>query len=641
MRAVLIGTDFVRDNDGSFKAIETNTNIHPAVDLRYYFDVNVLDTIISGTPINEIHLINKRNLRAGYAPEIDLTPESENLEAGLPNSIQINAFSVCLEKYCNEKGFTFNNILLDANSMTIPHIEDSDNKLIIRIAYDVTALIDDTYARDNWEFLKLMYDSNPNSIAPTYINDIDLGFDSIGSNIRDNGVHPNYIVKKRITPADNHIYPKFYKINSVEELNILKTNLESDEYIQEYILNDNDLLDGRLTHYRSVDLIYGSNLEILNFWDVQFSNAFQLDNFCDLDDENKIPLWERPKYFYKYNNNEKAPKISADGSTKVFLPDNSLTLLSSLNLNDTVKSISIPDLPLNEAGVSLATWTGSSENLMQNFTIGTTDLVDIVKRQNYIGFFYNVELTDGIKFSDVDHAMVLIKEVIIGETSNQEIIKFVEYNRLKPGDTMIVYDSQTSTLSEKTIQNITFSYDEVEVYAVNFEQLDLFLTSEENGLRYGLLTHNYTYDCKSVTANCISCWECSNGSYAQYGVLQCCRCSPGSGNYYDCNPYLIATCRQFPCFSYFNPGTGCNTYGYCNNNKSDIIHKENIQFVGKSPSGINIYQFNYKGEEGLYEGVIGNELIGTEFEHAVIYDEKDNTILVDYYKIDVQFKKLD
>jgi len=78
-----------------------------------------------------------------------------------------------------------------------------------------------------------------------------------------------------------------------------------------------------------------------------------LDNICDLDDDNKIPIWERPKYFYKYNNGEKAPKVSADTSTKVFLPDNTLTLLSSLNQNDTVKSITIPDLPMVENTVNL------------------------------------------------------------------------------------------------------------------------------------------------------------------------------------------------------------------------------------------------------------------------------------------------
>ncbi len=153
MRAVIIGTDFVRDTDGSFKAIETNTNIHPGVSLKYYFDVNILDQIVSGSTINEIHFINKKVLAAGYQPEIDLTPDSaESIanSAGLPNP----NLRQLLEHYCQNRGITFNNIVLDNNSVTVPYIEDTPNKLIIRISYDVTALIDDTYARDNWEFLK-------------------------------------------------------------------------------------------------------------------------------------------------------------------------------------------------------------------------------------------------------------------------------------------------------------------------------------------------------------------------------------------------------------------------------------------------------------------------------------------------------
>jgi len=70
---------------------------------------------------------------------------------------------------------------------------------------------------------------------------------------------------------------------------------------------------------------------------------------------------------------------------------------------------------------------------------------------------------------------------------------------------------------------------------------------------------------------------------------------------------------------------------------SDISLKENIQFIGKSPKGINIYNFNYKGDSVLYQGVIANELIGTEFESAVIMEE---TLKVNYSLIDVLFKKL-
>ena len=70
---------------------------------------------------------------------------------------------------------------------------------------------------------------------------------------------------------------------------------------------------------------------------------------------------------------------------------------------------------------------------------------------------------------------------------------------------------------------------------------------------------------------------------------------------------------------------------------SDISLKENIQFIGKSPKGINIYNFNYKGDSVLYQGVIANELIGTEFESAVIMGD---TLKVNYSLIDVLFRKI-
>jgi hypothetical protein len=209
-------------------------------------------------------------------------------------------------------------------------------------------------------------------------------------------------------------------------------------------------------------------------------------------------------------------------------------------------------------------------------------------------------------------------------------------------------------LVEKQVQSIVLSYDSVEVYAVNFEELDLFLTSEETGNRYGLLTHNFSYDCKSITCsgNCVFGFKCNvtgppNDTLMPWpgpgGNVTCLRC--GGPGLPDCSvagfdSFGTGTCLLYPCFSPNNTGYGILTAGYCNFVKSDITVKENLKFIGKSDSGINIYQFNYKGEDGLYEGVIANELIGTEFENAVTTDTTDNLLMVDYYKIDVQFKKI-
>jgi hypothetical protein len=75
------------------------------------------------------------------------------------------------------------------------------------------------------------------------------------------------------------------------------------------------------------------------------------------------------------------------------------------------------------------------------------------------------------------------------------------------------------------------------------------------------------------------------------------------------------------------------------NKWSDIRLKENIKLVGQSKTGINVYQFSYIGESDLYEGVIAQELLGTEYESAAILSEND-LYKVDYSQLDVEFKKI-
>ena len=164
MRAVLTGTDLLKDIDGSFKAIETNTNIQIAVDADIYFNEEDFNTFISGTSINEIVLISKTELNS-ISIDIELNENDEII------SNNGKTFPQALKSYCETNGMTFTPIIVDKNSITIPFVEDDDNKLIIRIAYDTTALIDDIYARDNWAFLKLMHETDENSIPKTYIND--------------------------------------------------------------------------------------------------------------------------------------------------------------------------------------------------------------------------------------------------------------------------------------------------------------------------------------------------------------------------------------------------------------------------------------------------------------------------------------
>ena len=71
---------------------------------------------------------------------------------------------------------------------------------------------------------------------------------------------------------------------------------------------------------------------------------------------------------------------------------------------------------------------------------------------------------------------------------------------------------------------------------------------------------------------------------------------------------------------------------------SDVHLKENIDFVGKSDSGINVYEWNYNNDKkNRYRGVLAHEL-KQNHEDAVI--KTDKGLAVDYDKIDVEFKKV-
>ena len=88
----------------------------------------------------------------------------------------------------------------------------------------------------------------------------------------------------------------------------------------------------------------------------------------------------------------------------------------------------------------------------------------------------------------------------------------------------------------------------------------------------------------------------------------------------------------------FNPNL--NLPGGVFMNASDIKLKTNINKIGVSNNGINIYEFRFINQPNdLYQGVIAQELIGTEFESATRI-ESDGYYHVDYSKLDVEFKKI-
>jgi len=65
---------------------------------------------------------------------------------------------------------------------------------------------------------------------------------------------------------------------------------------------------------------------------------------------------------------------------------------------------------------------------------------------------------------------------------------------------------------------------------------------------------------------------------------------------------------------------------------SDIKIKENIEYVGSSPQGHNIWEFNYTGSSTRYRGAMAQEVAKLQPDAVHVIDD---VLHVDYSKIDV------
>jgi hypothetical protein len=67
---------------------------------------------------------------------------------------------------------------------------------------------------------------------------------------------------------------------------------------------------------------------------------------------------------------------------------------------------------------------------------------------------------------------------------------------------------------------------------------------------------------------------------------------------------------------------------------SDIRLKKDIKLVGKSPKGVKIYNFKYKGDDKTYQGVMAHQVPQASTTNQFGY------LMVDYSKLDVEFKEV-
>lgn len=514
MRSVLVSTDFVKDNDGNFKALEINTNTNLDIRLDEYpltndnfesnfsgfFNYNEFNNFLISNNINKIILI----------------------ESGTSNNTFFKAF-------CDKFNFEYELVRVPVGDLTIPDIEDDDSTLIIRVAFDPYAIIDDVYAADNFEYHKLI---ESESFAPNVYFNNDTQLDTITdykSPIQEGW--PNYMVKSRFPNYIVGDYPSLFAFETQEDLNNLKINLSDTEFLSEFYINSSSVSDsnGRTSFYRSVDLFYGSNIETLNLFTYKKENETSVEN---------------EKLIYSSSIDESF-KLDRLYSTK-FLPLQKVIYSSYYHFDEYDKAlsnentlISFGDIIENQTILKTIDYTnylsGSlDEDLISDFSL-TSSFVESINEVQKDILFTNITASNS-EFGEFSWFDATDNKYFTDKHNNNKI-EWISANEVEAGDEIFVFNKETNTHTKLTVNDVSYEIKNLQVYTIDLEPEPVFfieITNEENPTNSSplfLIQHNLS---------CIG-YACTSG-FGECAWASCEGCAKNAPNCVNCGGAAVTTC---------------------------------------------------------------------------------------------------
>lgn len=492
MKGTIIGTDLLEYND-SVKILEINTNttlFNSATDL---LDYDSLFSVLIYNNISELHFIYNE--------------DDSFVNNGEPDF----RFESILKEKCLENNITYFPYKVPKYSITIPYVEDTADRFILRQAYDTTALVDSTYCADKFEFGNLMtgsiYSTN------TYFTSSNLSFDNLSTITQYDGAQPNIVKKARYPEYDFGQFPAIYTLDEVEELSDMKESLEDNFLLQEFIFDEANIVNNRWNIIRSIDIIYGGELDIINMGAYRTSTSVNMD-FCldEFDaDTKKLNTKSRFKWVNK-SSTERLIEYHADIDSLILDASGSIVSLSDISVGDSLKSIDFTNLdgysPSDDLPIE---YNKRWESTITQTNTTLTDLsadVQSITSQSIDGLYINITLEDGTTWSD------LAGTTFYTEISGSDVTQFNKLNHIIVGDKLLIYNKNTSEVTKKEITNLELVYDSKLAYSVDVEPSDLFLV-DINSIEY-VIQHNYFcdwcgwYSCGSYRCE-YQCFGCPGG----------------------------------------------------------------------------------------------------------------------------------
>jgi hypothetical protein len=495
MKGTIIGSDLL-EKDGSVKILEINTNTTIYNDGADLLDYDVFFNVLVENNITELHFI--------WTEGDAFTPQNMSFR-----------FEDKLKEKCEELNISYTPHKVPQNSVTVPYIEDAEHKFILRQSFDTTAVVDELYCADKFKFFELM--SETEYIPKTYFTNPEISMDTIDTIDYTNGDEPNILKKYRFPIYDGELLPSLFSIVDETELVNIKTetDTESNILLQEFVYDENNIVDGRYNIIRSIDIIYGSNLDVINMGGYKQSTMIPLSFAANefVGETRKLSQKSRYKYITKEIGNFARVDYHVDDDTSILSYDGTLKDVNTIQLGDYIKSIDFRDFngssPSHDSNIDVFGWDATLQQTQDTLVDVQTTLSGITSA-NVDTLFVRITLANGLSWTDAPSCTYYIEEV------DSTATRFEKVNKLFVGDKLIIIDKDTNELSTIEITGLEMEYAVKTIYGLDFEPSDLFLVDVGDGL-FGIM-HNSCWCPWSYCGNyCYSSWcpGCGGGGFSK------------------------------------------------------------------------------------------------------------------------------
>jgi hypothetical protein len=457
MKGTLFSADFVKDTSGNLRLLELNTDTDFWSSSLAQVDFTEFFSVLSSNSIDTIDIIYK----PGHSEFVNHLSHSAQSQPNIT---------------------TFNRHEEDMGTIYPTAIEDADNKFILRLAYDESAIFDSTYCKNSLELHKLFVDAvEGDLVPPMYISSSEFIHDSIEPSFNSDNV-PDLVVKE-----ENYIHQplKFYKLEQQEGIspqdifsNFLTENYNDSDIVMNYI----DSGDTSHKSIRSFNIIYGSNLDIINLTTVDATSLFSKPESISFTTGSLL----NEKHYYEFTTN--FPKyISPTSFGGLFEEemisdvDGNPVQISNAQIGNSYKSFYIEGTP-NTDNISVFTaWSYAGQTLPSGSYVTSSVLINSIEQPLPNNLVTHLHYGSG-SFRANGGQHILIYDSI------EDKIRYEEVARIIPGDHQVF--KLDGTLIDITANDFEVLNEEgLSTYILDLEETDTFAL-HDNDINIKIVTHN-------------------------------------------------------------------------------------------------------------------------------------------------------